>query len=199
LLLLGGSGGRARGALHLWLLWERLTAWRLRVRHVRRGGVLRYNYARWRGSPVRLHDGTEIRRGDRIIQLHFDNQALARLAVEGHLSPWTVLRRGRDDLQVLAHAAGAGGLADVRALHGASLFAEAVRRAGFEVRALPRTPRWRLEQFFMVGLLLLYHPRGRRRLAQLRTAPWPAEVWLSRRALMTTAALSDGGRRGDAG
>lgn len=60
------------------------------------------------------------------------------------------------------------------AAHGVTLFGEAARRLGFEVRPLPRTPWWRLVRFFLWGLRAVYHPGGRGH----KPPPWPAEVWL---------------------
>jgi hypothetical protein len=44
---------------------------------------------------------------------------------------------------------------------------------GFEVRPVPHTLGWALQQYFMVGIDAVYHPRGLRARAVRR---WPAET-----------------------
>lgn len=188
LLRLGRAGaGQASGTLSVWLAWERLTRWWWGVRPIRPGGILCYNVARYRGPATTLADGTPIRPGDRLVELHLDNRALARLTTAGRLSPWSALALAARDLEALAGPIARGELGPVRALHGVTIFAQAARRLGFEVRPLPRTWVWRLVRFFLLGLLVIYHPAGWARLARLRAEVWPGEVWLSVAALSSRA------------
>lgn len=161
--------GRAAGPLRVWLWWERLTTWWWRLRPVRTGGLLLYSVQRWKGPTVRLRDGTVVRRGDRVLELHLRNSAFPERATD---SPWPHLATLREDLASLRQLLIRDGAV---AAHGVTLFGEAARRLGFEVRPLPRTPWWRLVRFFLWGLRAVYHPGGRGH----RPPPWPVEVWLS--------------------
>lgn len=182
LLRLGWArGGRTLGVLNVWVLVEHLTAWRQRIRPVRPGAMLRYAPACHRGEPIELRDDTRISSGDPIIELHFDNRRLVELSRTG-TSPWPFLQHARDDLVELERLLSSGEIADVRALHGVTLFAAAGTRLGFEVRSLPKTWRFALERFFLAGLVVLYHPAGW--MAAARHAPrWPGEIWMSRATL----------------
>lgn len=182
LLRLGwAKGGRALGVLNVWILVERLTAWRQRIRPILPGGMVRYALTRHRGRRVELRDGTVIEHGDPIIELHFDNHRLVELSRAG-TGPWPYLRHARTDLAEMERQLSSGAIAGAKALHGVTLFAPAGLRVGFEVRPLPKTWRFALDRFFLVGLVVLYHPAGWQ--AAVRHAPrWPGEIWMSRPAL----------------
>lgn len=196
LLRLGpAGGGRAFGVLSVWLGWEALTAWWWRLRPIRPGSVLRYRVLVHRGPPLSLADGTVVRPGDRVVDLHLDNRALTRMLVEERATPWSLLRRLKEDLAALLRLGERGKLGEVRALYGMTLFAEPARRLGFEVRPLPRTWRWALVHFYLVGLVALYHPEGWRRAARLRDRLWPGQVWMSWAALRRLRAEKEAARK----
>jgi hypothetical protein len=182
LLRLGwAKEGRAVGVLAVWIWWERLLAWRQRIRPVREDGILRYSLSRHRGRRVVLRDGRVIERGDRIVELHFDNRRLVEVSAV-RTGPWGLLRRLPEDLAALQRLLATGQLGEVRALHGVTLFAAAGPRLGFEVRPLRRSRYMALQHFFMAGLVVLYHPEGWR-VAQRQRARLPGEVWMSLGAL----------------
>ncbi|MCM8747913.1 hypothetical protein NET02_01995 [Thermomicrobiaceae bacterium CFH 74404] len=170
--------------LSVWLGWERLTHWWWHTRPLGPGGIFRYRLLVYTGLPVTLRDGCTVRPGHRIIDLHFDNRRLLRAAVEARDKPWSLLRAAREDLQTLASLVGAGELGEVRALRGVTLFARAGRRLGFEARPLPVTGTARLQRYFFVGLLAVYHPRGWQAAERFRERGWPGEAWMSRERLL---------------
>ncbi len=183
LLRLARAGqGRAVGTLSVWLWWERWTSRRWGIRPVRPGAVFSYHLTRHKGPPVALQDGTVVAPGDRVVELHLANASLARLPAERR-TPWRLARLAREDLDLLARRVVAGELGDARAIHGVSLFAEAGRRLGLEVRPLPRRWRWALERYYMVGLLIIYHPAGWERARRLAETVWPGEAWLGINAM----------------
>jgi hypothetical protein len=182
LLRLGWArGGRAVGVLSVWVLVERVSAKFQRIRPVRPNAMLRYALGRHRGERVILRDGTVIEAGDPVAELHFDNHRLVEMTRTG-TSPWPLLQQARGDLAALEAMQSAGQLGGVKALHGKTLFAPAGSRLGFEVRPMPRTWHSALDRFFMVGLVVLYNPRGWRAAAR-HAARWPGELWMSRAVL----------------
>ena len=185
MLRLGRAGsGHAVGVLSVWLGWERLTSWWWRPRALRPGGVFLYRLTVYRGRPVTLEDGCAVHRGDWIVDLHLDNRGLLQAATEESRTPWSLLRAAREDLRTLASLVNARELGDVRAVRGVTLFARAGRRLGFEVRPLPPTWYARLQRFFFVGLLAVYHPRGWQAAERFRERGWPGETWMSRERLL---------------
>ncbi len=157
--------------------------WRPRL--VRPGGFFRYRIVRYRGPATVLGDGTRIAPGDLVVELHFDNRRLLALSLAGAQLPWDLLRLAREDLTELACRIGQGQLGDVRALVGITLFARAGRRLGFEVHPLPPTWYHRLQRFFFVGLIAVYHPLGWRMADRYRDRAWPGRAWMSRATLLT--------------
>ncbi|MDW7982635.1 MAG: hypothetical protein RMH81_07470 [Thermomicrobium sp.] len=178
------GGGRAIGVLAVWLGWERLTEFVWRPRHVRPGGFFRYRIVRYRGPVTTLRDGTRIEPGDLVVELHFDNRRLLTLWLAGASLPWEVVKLAREDLAELAARVERGELGPVKALVGSTLFARAGRRLGFEVHPLPPTWYARLQRFFFVGLVAVYHPLGWRMAERYRERGWPGRAWMSRAELL---------------
>lgn len=137
----------------------------------------------WERVWIRLHPLTPIGPGslfhyrlDRdVLELHLDGTKIAELRSRPGYSGWKVIHELREDLKILAGRVRNGELGRLRGIKGTSLMAEAGSILGFDVRPLPHTLGARLEQFFMVGLDALYHPRGLRTRSMDR---WPAESWM---------------------
>lgn len=184
-LRLGTAGrGRAIGVLSVWLVWERLTVWRWHLQPIREGGVLRFMPRRHAGAPVVLRDGTIVKPGESILELHLDNRALAARALSDAWTPWQVFRLIADDLTELACQLATPPFVDVVAIHGVTLLAPPGTRLGFEFHPLPRTLGWAFVHYFLVGLLAVYHPRGWQGAARVRERAWPGELWMSRDTLL---------------
>ncbi len=176
----GNSGnGHAGGVLKVWLWWEH---WYLRRHHVRRltrTSAFMIELHRYRGNPVVLDDGTQVRPGDRIVELHLANHTVSGDAKSRAWSPFQTLTTTTSDLVLVARLVEHGSLGPVRALHAVSLIAPALGRVGFSVAPLPVTWHTRLLRFYMVGLLAVYHPRGWQGARRARDRAWPSEAWLS--------------------
>jgi hypothetical protein len=179
LLRLGRSGaGRAFGVLSVWVWWERFTNWRAKVRPLNPESFLSYAPSHYSGKDRTLADGTALRKGDAIIELHFNNASITRMIVEGRFTPWRALRLAQSDIDLLQRKVVAGELGDVRAFHAITLFAPLASRIGMEVGQLPRTPYWGLVRYFMVGLIALHHPDGWKHASRSSASMWPGELWL---------------------
>jgi len=135
------------------------------------------------GPPVSLGDGAVIKKGDRLVDLHFDNARLLQRVGTAGWNPWRTFPLIDADLRRLNRLLQSGELPPVRALHGVTMYAAAGPRVGFEVRPVPHTVRWALECFYLIGLLAIYHPDGWREVERMRRNRWPAELWMSREQL----------------
>lgn len=180
------GGGRARGFLRFWPVWEWVMDVAYPVTPIPDAphGLLRIHPMRYHGQPITLPDGTHIARGARVAELHFNNRRL--VAISGDVSPWRLARMIGEDLGALARwAAQPGEVARMEAFVGVTLLGRASGRLGFTIRERPVTIHARLERFFMQGLLAIYNPDGVQRLERGGAyATYPVEVWMSRGELL---------------
>ncbi|HEX5442156.1 MAG TPA: hypothetical protein VFW76_14805 [Ktedonobacterales bacterium] len=180
-LVFGSRSGQARGFLRFWPLWEWLTL-RVKPHHEIPNAphhLFEVQFTHVDAKPITLPDGTYIKRRDPIAILHVNSRVLARIVNE--TTPWQQLRMMREDLQALARWVAAGGFPkDIHALYGYTLLGRSAPRLGFTLRRRPSTIRTRLDRFFLMGIIVLYHPGGRDRLAHGTTYETePVETWMS--------------------
>lgn len=180
---LGGQAraGEARGVFRLWVAyeWLWLRFHRVLVIPGAHGGLFDVQFGRYHGRPMRLPDGTRVARGDQVAILHIRNRELVKRSAE--LPAWHILRLMALDLRALAAWAATDEFPHgARALFGMTMIGRAAPRLGFTVRERPRTLTTWLDRQFLLGILLLYHPRGVERLLEgsLRQTPL-MEVWMS--------------------
>jgi hypothetical protein len=172
------GAGQARGFLRFWPVWERIMQRFEPVQAIPSApyGLILVHARRYRGKPVTLPDGTLVAAGDRVLEIHMKNHLLAQ--IPGGLG---LYRKARQDFAALAAWSwGPDFPPNVRALYGFSLLSRGAARLGFFLRDRPITLRVRLERFFLLGLMALYHGEGVERLRRGTTYEhYPQELWLS--------------------
>jgi hypothetical protein len=179
-----------RFVLVLWPVVDRL----LRVvQHIRPlkaddSGIIRFNLRCYKGPTRVLNDGSEVKAGDTIIELHLNNnwfKRRRRLNLKASQSPREFLGCFAQDLHLLAQQIDSGMFGNITALHGSTILHVAARRLGFQVDELPDSLWKKGARFYMAGLMQVYHVRGDEAWG-LREKPWELkEAWLSRAALLT--------------
>jgi len=151
------------------------------------GSIICIELRRHKGCAVKLKDGCEVRPGDHVIKLHLNNawfnkkrqSSRARL-----IPPWGIIHYFKNDLRLLAAQMADGKYSDVIALYSWTVLHAPIKRSGFQVTDLPNTLRTRLAQFYIIGLMQIYHIRGYR---EYNTSHRPLQVkavWLSRAKLL---------------
>jgi hypothetical protein len=171
--------------LRVWPLWERLARriWPTVPIPNAPHGVLDVYFGRYHGEPVVLPDGTPIRPGDRVIEIHTNN-LLVLDAVRS--SRWRILPAMAGDLRALAAWVTQPDFApDVQAIYAVTVLGRGAAWLGFHLRDRPPGPRARLDRLFMAGLLAIYTSEGFERLSHGKTfGPYPQEIWMSRAELL---------------
>ncbi|HHY67393.1 MAG TPA: polysaccharide deacetylase family protein [Alicyclobacillus sp.] len=132
--------------------------------------LFRLGRRRYWGWPITLKNGTRLRFGDPVAEIHFDNTLLESLMKDAK-NEWQLSLRymqiGRRSLPILARAVEEDPRwRGVKVLYGLSVLSRGTDRAGFIVS--PLRPRWlrRLVSRYLQGVLLGHHPEGRNRLSQ---------------------------------
>ncbi len=179
-----------RFVLMFWPLADRL----LRVvRHIKPliaddSGIIRFNVGHYKGPTRVLNDGTEVKGGDAIVEVHLNNEWFKRrraLSLTASQSPREFLGCLAQELRILARQVASGNFGEIVALHGITLLYVAARRLGFQVDELPDSLWKKGALFYMAGLMQFYHLRGGD-VPMLREKSWELkEVWLSRAALLS--------------
>jgi len=179
-----------RFVLILWPVADRL----LRVIHHIRSlkaddsGIIRFNLRHYKGPTKVLNDGSKVKTGDIIIELHLNNAWFRRrrnLNLSASQSPREFLGCLAQDLHFLAQQIASGMFGNITALHGITLLHVAARRLGFQGDELPDSLWKKGACFYMAGSMQVYHLRGDE-VSGLREKPWALkEVWLSKAALLT--------------
>jgi hypothetical protein len=184
------KGVPPRFALILWPVADRLlrVIYRIRPLTADDSGIIRFNLRHYKGPTKILNDGSEVKTGDAIIELHLNNSWFKRrrkLNLRVSQSPREFLGCFAHDLHFLAQQIAGGTFGDITALHGSTILHVAARRLGFQVEELPDSLWKKGARFYMAGLMQVYHLRGDE-VSGLREKPWELkEAWLSRAALLT--------------
>jgi hypothetical protein len=148
---------------------------------------MRFNLRHYRSPTKVLDDGSQVKTGDTIIELHLNNAWFERgrkLNLRASQSPREFLGCFAQDLGFLAQQMASGMFTNIAALHGTTILHVAARRLGFQVDELPDNFWKKWAGFYMVGLMQVYHLRGDE-VSGLREKPWELkEVWLSRATLL---------------
>lgn len=148
------------------------------------GPILRIRTTRYRGAPFVLADGTAIRRGDLIGEIHLNNERVAALHDGGRRVGLAVRRAFHASLVALAERTQNNPRCRaVQAFTAATIFYSGTNRLGFEVRSSPRRLLSRIIGAFQRRLLAHFHPLGRRRPGRRRLAE-ARQIWISRDALL---------------
>ena len=179
-----------RFALILWPAIDKCLRIISRTKPVRAdgNGIILFNIHCHKGPTKLLNDGSEVKSGDRVIELHLDNTWFKRrrnLYLSVSQSPREFLGCFAQDLQILAQQIFSGALGDIAALHGNTLLYVAAGRLGFQVEELPDGLWKKGARFYMAGLMQVYHIRGDGVLGFREKAWQLKEVWLSKATLLS--------------
>jgi len=167
--------------------FERWWARRYGVFDYAPGSVLRLQLRRYPGPPVELSDGTVVRPGDPVAEVHVDSAKVERLHHEVQDPRRVGLQFARqltDAFTALAAYLRDNPDVPAVAVFGNTLYWQGAERLGWEIRDLPPgLHRW-LVNAWLRFLVWYYHPQGTRRTAGRERLARARQIWMSRRRLV---------------
>ncbi len=151
-------------------------------------GIIRISLHGYKGPARMLNDGSQVRIGDTLIELHMNNdwfRTRRKLNLRISQSPWEILNCFEQDLRLLAQQVVDGKFEGSVALRGVTFLHTGAERLGFQVDELPDSLWKKGARFYMAGLVRIYNLRTdethRRRARPVELK----EIWLSREALLS--------------
>lgn len=155
----------------LWLAWEQVFQALFRIKTINKADpFLHYRLRKYLGEPVQLGTGELLSKGDKVIELHFDNRQLFEIGIHSRSSAQLairLIRRMEKDLPILAERiAQDAELAEAKALYGVSMINRGPEKFGFTVQDLPDGLFARSTKFYLKILLSVIHPAGSARLKE---------------------------------
>jgi hypothetical protein len=161
----------------------------LGIKPLERNSVICIETKRHRGSPIKLEDGCEVRPGDPVIKLHFNDAWIAERLWSSSGSgtigfPGGFFYYFKEGLQLLAAEVAEGKYRGVVAVYGWTAFHALARRLGFQVIDLPNSLRTKLARLHIAALMQSHQAPWSRKHVSSRKSVKVKAVWLSRAALL---------------
>ncbi|MFC6553319.1 polysaccharide deacetylase family protein [Cohnella cellulosilytica] len=207
-----GGAGKAAGAsaersvgpvkklvIALWMLWEKLFHVVFRLRPVGDTGFFNYRIRKYSGPALRLQSGRELKSGEQIMEIHFENRMLVEMGMKSKTSLQLAIRIIREMEKVLPDMArelaaiSKGG--DIRALYGVSMIHRGGESLGFEMFDLPKGLFAWSTNLYLRFMIRVVHPSGNRRVREHGESLNPRMLIMERETLLKWADDSRAVRR----
>ena len=161
----------------------------LGIKPLEKNSVICIEVRRHRGQPITLEGGCEVRPGDPVIKLHFNEAWIAkRLWLSSGLGmvgfPRGLFYYFKDGLQLLAREVDDGKYGGIVAVYGWTTFHAHASRLGFQVIDLPNNLRIKLARLHIGALIQSHHIPWMKRHVNSRKLVKVKAVWLSRAELL---------------
>src|SRR5690606_15313528 len=172
---LAGVGIGKRLLVAIWMVWEKLYHLIFRLRPLGDGSSFHYRITRYMGRDLPLENGGVLRRGDKVIEMHFDNRMLFRLSAASKSEIHTALRLIRVGEEMLPQlAAEYERMPDresIRGVFGITLIHKGTEALGFRVFDLESGWARRLFGFYQHLLIAVFRSKGARRTERFKLEP----------------------------
>jgi hypothetical protein len=174
----------------LWPVIDKLLRVTYHIRPLKpdASSIISLDIRHYQGLTRVLNDGSEVKTGDTIMELHLNNawfKKRRKLNVKATQSAREILGGFEQDLRFLAQQMVGGMFKDIAALHATTLLHVGAKRLGFQVGELPDSLWKRGARFYMTGLMQIYHLRAGEASKHREKPLEVKEIWLSRAALLT--------------
>ncbi|OGN96245.1 MAG: hypothetical protein A2Z77_00610 [Chloroflexi bacterium RBG_13_51_36] len=164
---------------------NRVHATALGVKPLGKDSIICVEVKRHKGRPVKLEDGCEVKPGDPVIKLHFNNAWISEKRGSRSESGRRVFPRGfisylKEGLQLLAREVADGKYGSIVAVYGWTAFQTQASRLGFQVVDLPNTLRIKLARLHITALMRSQSIPWLKRYTGSGKSVEVKAVWLSR-------------------
>lgn len=173
----------------VWIRWERVFNRLFRIEPIDIDNpLLKVRVRTYLGKPILLLDGEKIQRGDRIMEMHFNNEMLYKMGIHSH-SPFRLaiqMIRTTEQLLpktlpiILKHPY----CEEIKALYGISIIYQGAKQIGFTVYSLPKGPFSFCTKIYLRLLLSIVHPHGFERLQNKMGQFVPKMMIMTKKELM---------------
>jgi hypothetical protein len=173
----------------IWLKWERVFNWFLHIHPIDENHpFLNVRICTYRGKTVQLSDGEKIQSGDRVLELHLNNEMLYNMGIHSRSAMQLAIQMIRTTEQllpktlpfILNHPHDE----KIKALYGISMIHRGTKHFGFTVNNLPRGPFSFFTKIYLRLLLSVVHPQGKNRLQTKVEHLVPKMMLMSTKELM---------------
>ncbi|MGG1877525.1 polysaccharide deacetylase family protein [Paenibacillus cisolokensis] len=166
-----------------WLLWEKAFHALFTLRTVTPSDpMLHFRVRPYRGQPVMLEDGSRIEKGDKIVELHFDNKKLFELGSRSRSEMQLaiqMIRAVQKDLPTLADMVlERPELQGSKGLYGVTMISRGPEQFGFQILDLPSGWFASSTRIYLKLLLSVIHPKGKSRLKDGTQAMEPKMLYM---------------------
>lgn len=185
-----------------WMLWEDVFGWLFRLRPIGDGRSFHYRIISYGGPELELSEGRRLRRGDRVIELHFVNKMMLDIGMNSKSELQIAIRLiqlVKKSLPLIAEEL--RGLADgdkIVALYGVSMINRGSEGLGFETFALKKGLFAWLTNHYLRMLTAIIHPQGRSRVKTHGDRMEARMLVMPRQRLLAWGEAAEGRGRADA-
>ncbi|AWB45661.1 polysaccharide deacetylase family protein [Paenibacillus sp. CAA11] len=157
-----------KAIVFLWLLWEKLFHFMFSLQTTNKENpIFHFRVRTYSGDPVALKQGGALRKGDQILELHFDNKRLFDIGSKSKSSVHLAIQLIRNVEKTLPELAQYitkhPALKNVKALYGVSLINRGPEQFGFTVTDLPDGFFAKSTKVYLKLLMRVIHPAGQDR------------------------------------
>ncbi|BCJ87779.1 polysaccharide deacetylase family protein [Effusibacillus dendaii] len=171
----------------VWMKWERLFDKCFHLQPIDPSNpLLKVRVRTYRGQTIRFENGEEIHTGDRVAELHLNNEILFKYGAHARSPLQLAIRLVRLTEQVMPKAAQLlkhPRFQDVKGFYGISLINRGPDQFGFRILDLPKGVFTFATRIYLKILLYVMHPQGKQRIQTKKELLIPKLIVISTKEL----------------
>lgn len=172
-----------------WLTWERAFQKLFHVRAIDNNNkVLSLRVRKYNGRPIILDDGEALQKGDKIAELHFNNDWLFTTSTKVRTPVQLAVKLIHNvdkGMPIIAYLIQHNPIyKNVKGLYGVSIINRGTKKFGFTVLDLPKGMFFFFSRVYLRLLLYILHPDGKKRLRTKRELLIPKTIAISTKELV---------------